>query len=73
MDFVGHDNYVVVVLTVGGFKALDIKLILKRETRTRTTFILPVRSYLTKNMSTLPFVNYFRKLALLCLSRIKLC
>jgi hypothetical protein len=65
MAFVGHGNYVVVVLHVGGSKAYDIKLVLHREPRTGYTWFLPVRSYLTKSKSTLPFANCLRKLTLL--------
>jgi 8-oxo-dGTP pyrophosphatase MutT (NUDIX family) len=38
MAFIGPDNYVVVVVTVGGSKALDIKLVLQREPRIGETW-----------------------------------
>jgi 8-oxo-dGTP pyrophosphatase MutT (NUDIX family) len=37
MAYLGHGHYVVVVLHVGGFKASDIKLVLKREPRNGKT------------------------------------
>jgi 8-oxo-dGTP pyrophosphatase MutT (NUDIX family) len=39
MAVVGPSNYVVVVLTVGGSKASDIKLVLQREPRTGKTWL----------------------------------
>jgi 8-oxo-dGTP pyrophosphatase MutT (NUDIX family) len=40
MASVGHGNYVVVVLNVGGSKASNIKLVLQREPRTSKNWFL---------------------------------
>jgi 8-oxo-dGTP pyrophosphatase MutT (NUDIX family) len=40
MAFVGHDNYVMVVLPVGGSEASGIKLVLQREPRIGRTWFL---------------------------------
>jgi ADP-ribose pyrophosphatase YjhB (NUDIX family) len=49
MASVGPGNCVVVVLNVGGTKALDIKLVLQRETQTRKYWV-PAGFVLLKSM-----------------------
>jgi hypothetical protein len=40
MASLGHSNYVVILLTIGGSKAYDIKLVLEREPRIGETWLL---------------------------------
>jgi hypothetical protein len=46
MAFVGHDNYVVVVLPVGGSNASDIKPVLQREPRSGKAWFLAGSIYM---------------------------
>jgi hypothetical protein len=65
MASIGHGQYVVVVLYVGGSKAPDIKLVLQREPRTSKTWFLAGSILPNGSLLMLLFASYLRKLALL--------